>query len=65
LINARRFQQVAHFKPKVLFPSLAFDWSNYCPDKFIDSLIPLRGCRTGDATISKWGKEKLDANTER
>ncbi|WP_179131170.1 retron system putative HNH endonuclease [Candidatus Entotheonella palauensis] len=28
-INARRSQQVEHFKPKSLFPSLAYDWDNY------------------------------------
>src|SRR5262249_47960550 len=28
-INASRSQQVEHFKPKALFPSLAYDWSNY------------------------------------
>jgi len=28
-INAARCQQVEHFKPKSLFPSLAYDWDNY------------------------------------
>ncbi len=28
-INATRSGQVEHFKPKSLFPSLAYDWSNY------------------------------------
>ncbi len=29
LINARRSEHVEHFKPKSLFPSLAYDWDNY------------------------------------
>ena len=29
LINASRSQQVEHFKPKSLFPSLVYDWNNY------------------------------------
>lgn len=29
LINAQRSQQVEHFKPKSLFPSLAYEWDNY------------------------------------
>jgi uncharacterized protein (TIGR02646 family) len=28
-INARRSEHVEHFKPKSLFPSLAYDWDNY------------------------------------
>jgi len=28
-INASRAGQVEHFKPKALFPSLAYDWDNY------------------------------------
>jgi len=28
-INAARSGQVDHFKPKALFPSLAYDWNNY------------------------------------
>ena len=28
-LNARRSGQVEHFKPKSLFPSLAYDWDNY------------------------------------
>lgn len=33
-INARRAAHVEHFKPKALFPSLAYEWTNYflgCP----------------------------------
>ena len=28
-INAKRSGQVEHFKPKALFPTLAYDWDNY------------------------------------
>jgi len=30
-INARRAAQVEHFKPKALFPSLAYEWMNSYP----------------------------------
>jgi uncharacterized protein (TIGR02646 family) len=45
-INARRAAHVEHFKPKALFPSFAYDWTNYflgCP-----------GCN--GAKADKWPK---------
>ena len=44
LINARRSQQVEHFKPKSLFPSLAYDWNNY--------FLACNGCN--GAKLNKW-----------
>jgi uncharacterized protein (TIGR02646 family) len=44
LINASRSQQVEHFKPKSLFPSLAYDWSNY--------FLACNGCN--GAKLDKW-----------
>ena len=44
LINARHSQQVEHFKPKSLFPSLAYDWSNY--------FLACDGCNS--AKLDKW-----------
>ena len=44
LIDARRSQQVEHFKPKSLFPSLAYDWSNY--------FLTCNGCN--GAKLDKW-----------
>lgn len=44
LINANRSQQVEHFKPKSLFPSLAYDWSNY--------FLACNGCN--GAKLDKW-----------
>ena len=46
LINARRSQQVEHFKPKSLFPSLAYDWNNY--------FLACNGCN--GAKLNKWPK---------
>src|SRR5215831_14393789 len=43
-INASRSQQVEHFKPKALFPSLAYDWSNY--------FLACNGCN--GAKLDKW-----------
>ena len=43
-INAHRSQQVEHFKPKSLFPSLAYDWSNY--------FLACNGCN--GAKLDKW-----------
>ena len=44
LINASRSQQVEHFKPKSLFPSLAYDWDNY--------FLACNGCN--GAKLDKW-----------
>src|SRR6266446_4706234 len=44
LINADRSQQVEHFKPKSLFPSLAYDWNNY--------FLACNGCN--GAKLDKW-----------
>jgi uncharacterized protein (TIGR02646 family) len=44
LINARRSQHVEHFKPKSLFPSLAYDWDNY--------FLACNGCN--GAKSDKW-----------
>jgi uncharacterized protein (TIGR02646 family) len=44
LINANRSQQVEHFKPKSLFPSLAYDWANY--------FLACNGCN--GAKLDKW-----------
>ena len=44
LINASRSQQVEHFKPKSLFPSLAYDWANY--------FLACNGCN--GAKLDKW-----------
>jgi uncharacterized protein (TIGR02646 family) len=44
LINASRSQQVEHFKPKSLFPSLAYDWANY--------FLSCNGCN--GAKLDKW-----------
>ena len=44
LINASRSQQVEHFKPKSLFPSLAYDWNNY--------FLACNGCN--GAKLDKW-----------
>jgi uncharacterized protein (TIGR02646 family) len=46
LINASRSQQVEHFKPKSLFPSLAYDWANY--------FLACNGCN--GAKLDKWPK---------
>jgi uncharacterized protein (TIGR02646 family) len=44
LINASRSQQVEHFRPKSLFPSLAYDWANY--------FLACNGCN--GAKLDKW-----------
>lgn len=44
LINAKRSQQVEHFNPKSLFPSLAYDWDNY--------FLACNGCN--GAKLDKW-----------
>jgi len=43
-INARRSEHVEHFKPKSLFPSLAYDWINY--------FLSCDGCN--GAKFNKW-----------
>ena len=45
-INARRSEQVEHFKPKSIFPTGAYDWDNY--------FIACNGCN--GAKSDKWPK---------
>ena len=46
-INARRSEHVEHFKPKSLFPSLAYDWNNY--------FLACDGCN--GTKLDKWPKQ--------